>query len=69
MEKLAPAIVRIIARYLSGILIALGLSPATVEAITGNPEFNALLLTLIGGAVAAVTEFIYAQARKDGKAT
>lgn len=63
------AIVRIIARYLSAALVTLGLSPDTAAALIGNPEFQSLILTGVGAGIAAVTEFIYAMARRDGRAS
>jgi hypothetical protein len=68
MESLNTALLRIITRYIAGALVMLGLSPESTALIVGNPEFQSLILAGIGAALAAATEFVYAQARKDGKA-
>lgn len=68
METINTAILRIVTRYIAGALVMLGLSPDTAAALTGNPEFQSLVLAGVGAALGAVTEFIYAQARKDGRA-
>jgi TctA family transporter len=57
LQALAPQIVRIVLRYLSAFLMTLGIfSPETVSAISADPHLNALLLTIVGAAITAITE-------------
>ncbi len=62
-----PAIIaRIIARYLAGALVAYGLIPHEVgQELALDPD----LALLIGGAVGAITEAVYAFAKKRGWTT
>ena len=57
---------RIIARWLSGGLVALGVFlPEDAQIFVSDPD----VLLLIGGALGAFTEFMYAQAKKRGWTT
>lgn len=70
MNPLAPVIVRIVLRYLSGALIAWGLvTPETGAVIVADPDLQALLLAGVGGGVAALTELAYGRARANGGPT
>ena len=56
---------RIIARYLSGAIVALG----WVDTATSNalfPDFEGLLVMILGALVGVATEWLYALARKFG---
>lgn len=68
MENLNTALLRIITRYIAGALVMLGLLPESAGMLIGNPEFQSLILAGVGAVMAAATEMVYAQARKDGKA-
>lgn len=68
-QHIAPQIVRIILRYLSMALVTWGVvSPDTAAAITADPEINGLLLMLVGGALAAITEAAWIRAVVRGDA-
>lgn len=56
---IAP-IARIVARYISGALVAYGLSPA--DAALLHPE----IALIVGAAIGAITELVYAVAVKKG---
>lgn len=63
MTSLIPVIARIVARYLAGGLVAVGIIAAGSEAqIATDPE----VLLIIGGVIGAATEGLYAVARKRG---
>lgn len=63
MERLTPVIARIAARYLAGGLVAAGVLAAGSEAqIATDPE----VLMILGGIIGAVTEGLYAVARRKG---
>lgn len=58
-------IARIIARYLAGSIVTLGF----VDAQTGNllfPDFEGLIVVLLGTLIGLVTEMFYRLARKLG---
>lgn len=63
MTALLPVIIRIVARYIAGALVAVGAVSAASEAqIANDPE----MLMIIGGILGAVTETAYAMAVKNG---
>lgn len=64
-EQLA-LIVRIIARYAIGMLVAKGLLP---EAIQMDPEFQVFVDVALGGALAFAVEWWTVRVRKEGKLT
>ena len=69
-DSLAPVIVRIVLRYLSGALVAWGLvSPETGAVIVSDPDLQAVLLVAIGGAIGGLAEWFYRHARRSGGAT
>lgn len=70
MNDLTPVLVRIILRYLSGALIALGgMWAALGEGIVASPQVEALLTTILGAILGAATEWLYAKARVTGGPT
>lgn len=70
MNDLAPVIVRIILRYLSGALMAYGGSVAVWgNALLANPQVEAAATAAVGAVLAYVTERLYAAARRDGGPT
>ena len=69
-DALTPVIVRIILRYLSGALMSWGGGVAiTGQSLLMSPDVEALLTIIIGGLIAAITEWFYAIARRDGGPT
>lgn len=69
-DSLAAPLVRIGLRYLSGALVTWGLvTPETGASIIADTELQAALLIVVGAAIAAVTEWAYARARKTGGPT
>lgn len=70
MTDLSPVIVRIVLRYLSGALVAWGLlAPESVPGLIADPDLNAVLVAAVGGVLAALTEWAYARARREGGPT
>jgi len=70
MQDLAPVIVRIILRYLSGALMAYGGTvAATGIALLGHPQVEAGATAAVGAVLAYLTERLYAAARRDGGPT
>lgn len=69
-DSITPVIVRIVMRYLSGALVASGLVTAeTGASVLADPDVQAVALMAVGGAVALVTEWVYARARRSGGVT
>jgi Mg/Co/Ni transporter MgtE len=57
IQALAPQIARIVIRYLSMGLVTLGLvSPETATIVSADPHLNGLVLTIVGGLLAAIAE-------------
>lgn len=63
---MAPVLARIIMRYLSGALVAYGVIPHDVGAdLAINPD----IALVVGATIAAITEAVYAIAKRKGGAT
>ncbi len=69
MKDLAPVLARILARYLSGLLIGLGVVAPETAVLAEDPQVQAFLAMLIGGVVGLGTELAYGRARRDGRPT
>lgn len=68
MENLNTAIVRIITRYIASALTTFGLTVQAATEAAQSDGVQGLIVAGVGLAMGAVTEFVYAQARKDGRA-
>lgn len=63
MKMLVPQLARVLARYLAGFLMTIGMfAPAEAEAWGRDPA----TLALVGAGIAAVTEMLWAQALRRG---
>ena len=69
-KAIAPVVARVLLRYLSAILVTLGiLTPELGATLLGDPDVEALLLMLIGSLIALITEAAYVRARRNGGPT
>ena len=63
MRELIPQLARVLARYLAGFLMTMGMfAPAEAEAWGRDPA----TLALVGAGIAALTETLWAQALRRG---
>jgi hypothetical protein len=63
LRMLLPQVARVLARYLAGFLMTIGMfAPVEAEAWGRDPA----TLAMIGAGIAAVTEFAWAQALRRG---
>lgn len=70
MSVLFGPIARILLRYLSGALVAVGLLlPGDALAIATDPEMVSATVAIIGAVVGAATELAYMAARRLGWST
>lgn len=70
IRAVTPVGVRIVSRYLAGIIAGAGIaSAATGEAVVGDPAVQAFLALLISGGLTAAVEGAYALAKRRGDPT